>query len=99
VVFWAGAGFTALATAATIASGVDTLSFRSGTYDASQTTANYNAGRDRMDRTNVCLAVAIAGAAFTGVTALWLVDWHGSRETHAALGVGPGALQLAGTFR
>jgi hypothetical protein len=98
-IFWAGVGVTALATAATIGSGVDTLSFRSNTYDANQTVANYDAGRDKMHRTNGLLVVSIASAAFTGVAAIWLVDWHGARETRAALGVAPGSLVLGGTFR
>jgi hypothetical protein len=98
-VVWVGAGVTALATAATVWSGVDTLSFRSSTYDANQTTANYDTGRDKMHRTNFLLGVSVLTAAFTGIAAIWLVDWHGTRGTHTGLAVTPGSLALTGTFR
>ena len=99
VVVWVGASVTALATAATVWSGADTLSFRSNTYDPNQTTANYDTGRDKMRRTKGLLAVSLVSAAFTGIAAIWLVDWHGTHGTRTGLVVTPGQLELTSTFR
>jgi hypothetical protein len=98
-VVWIGAGVTALTTAATVWSGVDTLSFRSNTYDPSKTTANFDTGHDKMQRTNVLLTVSLVSAAFTGIAAIWLVDWHGRGGTHTELAATPGSLELTGVFR
>jgi hypothetical protein len=98
-VFWTGATITFLTTAATIGSGVDTLSFRSGTYYPNPTTANYDTGVRKMERTNFLLAFSIAAGAFTGAAGLWLVDWHGAAGTRTSLVVVPGAIGLGGTFR
>jgi hypothetical protein len=99
-VVWIGAGVTALATGATIWSGVDTLSFRSSVYDPSQTTDNYDRGVDKMRRTNFLLGLSLVSAGFTGAAAIWLVDWHGGQAAvHATVGVAPGALVVGGTFR
>ena len=107
VVFWVSAGATAILLGTAIGLGVDTLSFKSGTYDvapASQQPADYSDGVDRMNRTNILFACAGAGAVFTAVTGLWLTDWHGGKApptapTGASLVLGPGSLELAGTFR
>jgi len=107
VVFWVSAGATAILLGTAIGLGVDTLSFKNGTYDvapASQQPADYSDGVGRMNRTNILLACAGAGAVFTVVTGLWLTDWHGGKDaqsasTRASLVLGPGSLQLAGTFR
>lgn len=106
VVFYVSAGLTVALLGTAIGLGIDTLSFKSGTYDNAaagpQQLAEYDDGVGRMNRTNVMFAVAGAGAVFTAVTAIWLTDWHGhgSRSTTAAsLGLGPGSLELRGTFR
>jgi hypothetical protein len=52
-----------------------------------------------MRRTNLLLGFSVLSAAFTGVAAIWLVDWHGTPGTHTGLAVTPGALELTGTFR
>jgi hypothetical protein len=95
---------TAVLLGTAIGLGVDTLSFKSGTYDNAsagpQQLADYDDGVGRMNRTNVMFAIAGAGAVFTAVTAIWLTDWHGAAHaTTASLGVGAGSLQLYGTFR
>jgi hypothetical protein len=107
VVFWVSAGATAILLGTAIGLGIDTVSFKSGTYDvapAAQQPADFSDGVGRMNRTNIFFALAGAGAAFTAVTGIWLTDWHGGRDAHAAsagasLVLGPGSLQLAGTFR
>jgi hypothetical protein len=103
IVFWVSAGLTAAALGTAIGFGVDTVSFRNGTYASappSQQPADYSDGVGRMNRTNVVFGVAGAGAVFTAVTAIWLTDWHGhDASATARLGVGPGTLTLAGTFR
>jgi tetratricopeptide (TPR) repeat protein len=104
VVFYVSAGVTAALLGTAIGLGVDTLSFKSGTYDGAsagpQQLADYDDGVARMNRTNVMFAIAGAGAVFTAVTGIWLTDWHGGgRATTASLGAGPGSLQLYGTFR
>ena len=104
MVFDVSAGVTAALLGTAIGLGVDTLSFKSGTYDNAsagpQQLSAYDDGVGRMNRTNVMFAIAGAGAAFTAVTAIWLTDWHGGgRATTASLGVGPGSLELDGTFR
>jgi len=104
LVFYFSPGATAILLGTALGFGIDTLSFKSGTYDvapASQQPADYSDGVGRMNRTNVFFALAGAGAAFTAVTGIWLTDWHGghSGAASASLVVGPGSLQLAGTFR
>ncbi len=104
VVFWVSAGATTILLGTAIGLGIDTLSFKSGTYDvapAAQQPADYSDGVGRMNRTNVFFALAGAGAAFTAVTGIWLTDWHGSHSDArtASLVLGPGSLTLAGTFR
>lgn len=100
-VFWTGAGIAALSTAATLWSGAETVSFKSNTYDASPTLANYHTGVHDMQRTNLLLGISVLAGVFTGATALWLVDWHGSHSDapRASLVIAPGALGLAGSFR
>jgi hypothetical protein len=106
-VVWVGAGVTVLSTAATIWSGIDTVSFKNNTYDANPTTPNYDTGRGKMQRTNGLLILSILGGGFTGAAAIWLVDWHGPHETRphetgglaASLVATPGAIELTGTFR
>jgi hypothetical protein len=52
-----------------------------------------------MRRTNGLLAVSLVSAAFTGIAAIWLVDWHGSHGTRTGLTLSPGSLELTGAFR
>jgi hypothetical protein len=52
-----------------------------------------------MRRTNTLLTVSLVSAAFTGVAAIWLVDWHGHGGTRTGLAVAPGSLELTGIFR
>jgi hypothetical protein len=105
VVFWVSSGVTAALLGTAIGLGVDTLSFKNGTYDndapGPSQLADYNDGVGRMTRTNIMFAIAGAGAVFTAVTAIWLTDWHGHGRsaTTASLGLGPGSLQLVGAFR
>jgi hypothetical protein len=99
LVVWLGAGVTLAAAGATVWSGLDTLSFRSNTFDASQTGANYDTGVSKMRRTNALLGVSLVAGVFTGVAAVWLVDWHRRGGTGAALGVGPGSMELRASFR
>jgi hypothetical protein len=107
VVFVVSAGATAALLATAIGLGLDTLSFKSGTYDVappSQQPADYSDGVGRMNRTNILFACAGVGAIFTTVTGLWLTDWHGDRgraasSAAATLAVGPGSFELRGRFR
>jgi hypothetical protein len=108
VVFWISAGTTAALLGTAIGLGVDTLSFKNGTYDsapASQQPADYSNGVGRMNRTNILFGCAGAAAVFTAVTGIWLTSWHGSHAAPpdapatATLALGPGSLQLLGTFR
>jgi hypothetical protein len=103
-VFYVSAGATAVLLGTAIGLGIDTLSFKSGTYDvapASQQAADYSDGVGRMNRTNILFACAGAAGLFTAITGLWLTDWHGGRASPAAasLALGPGSLELHGTFR
>ena len=78
---------------------VDTASFRAA-YDSeprSQQVNDYSTGVGKMQLTNVLFGAAGLGAAFTAAAAIWMVDWHASASTH--VGLGPGSIQLAGSFR
>ncbi len=107
VVVVVGGVATALAGGFTIWSGIDTANARS----------NFNGTQQALDdglakehRTNIALAVTGALGAFTLVSAIFLVDWHGKPEKAAAtdvppvpgpsvgLGVGPGYASLEGRF-
>ena len=104
VVFYVSAGATAVLLGTAIGLGIDTLSFKSGTYDiapASQQPADYSEGVGRMNRTNILFACAGAASLFTAITGIWLTDWHGGHAapSTASLAVGPGSLELRGSFR
>src|SRR5262249_40305768 len=93
---WIGAGVPPVAAGAPTWSGLDTQAFKRK-YDqnpADQPTL-YDQGVSKMQRTNFLLTLSIASAVFTGVSALWLVDWGGGKGTGATVGIGPGSLAIA----
>src|SRR5262249_4464991 len=75
-----GGAITAVLGGFTIWSGVDTLSQKRA-FDGNPTQQNLDDGRSKQTRTNVLIGATAIAAAFTAVTAIWLVDWRGaSRE-------------------
>lgn len=94
-----GGALTAVATGLTVWSGLSTLS-RRDRYVLNrdqQTQENYDDGKAAQTRTNVLLAVTGGVAVLTAVTAVFFVDWHGTRST-AMVGVGPGSVVLRGSL-
>jgi hypothetical protein len=79
VVVLIGGGFTLFAASWTVWSGVDTLNARDA-FDAEPTPEHFDEGRRRQARTNILLGTTIASAAFTGVAAIWFVDWKGASK-------------------
>ena len=82
IVFGIGAGLTAIAAGAGIASGVDTLSARDA-YEADPTRARYEDGVDRQWRTNgLFIGAAVLGVAT--VVIAFFTDWGGAPEPEQA---------------
>jgi hypothetical protein len=89
-IVFVGVGLTALATGATIWSGVDTVRARHS-FDASPSQASLDDGRAKQSRTNVLFYSSVGLALLTATAAIWFVDWHGTRSA-MRVGVGPGSL-------
>jgi hypothetical protein len=101
VVVYITAGLTAVGVAATIASGLDTIAFRNDHYDPDYARGDVTAvqqdltdGRRREIRTNGLLGLTLLTAGFTGIAAIWLVDWRPSPSSSAHVGLGPASLHL-----
>jgi tetratricopeptide (TPR) repeat protein len=85
--FVAGGGvLTGVAVAATIASGLSTLSARDA-FNASPTASNLATGQLMQARTNVLLGISIGLGVMTTATAIWLVEWRGPAHGGVRLGV------------
>jgi len=97
LVVYIGAGATVLAGGLTVVSALDTSS-QKNTFDSERSQANLDAGKSKQLRTNVLLAVTSGVAVFTGVAAIFLVDWKGRSGENVKLGVAPGSLVLQSTF-
>jgi hypothetical protein len=104
-----GAGIAVAAGAATIVSGLDAQknpgveAVRRECAGRDESCPLYQKGKDAELRTNVLLGVAVGAAVLTGVVALFLTDWRGSRPTpNASLGAAPipggGAVGLSARF-
>jgi hypothetical protein len=92
-----GGALTGVAVAATIASGLSTLSALD-TFNARPTASNLAAGQSMQARTNVLLGVSVGLGVMTTATAVWLVDWRGGRQGHVRLGIGVGRAQAEWRF-
>jgi hypothetical protein len=82
-----GAVLTGGAVAATIASGLETLSALD-TFKTSPTESNLQAGRSLQARTNVLLGVSIGLGLVTTATAIWFVPWRGAAKKDVRIGFG-----------
>ncbi len=91
-----GGTLTGVAAAATIASGLATLSAHDA-FNIHPTASNLERGQSLQARTNVLLGLSIGLGVMTTVTAIWLVDWHGGSRNDVRLGVGVG--RVAGEWR
>jgi hypothetical protein len=92
--FFAAAGTTAVATALTVWSGLDTQSTLSDYEKQRPVLSQVEAdrlvadGHARERRTNWLLSGSIVCAAGTAVLGIWFVDFKGSESTRVALGLG-----------
>ena len=97
-VVYVGAGVTVLAGVITVIEGLSVSSHKKD-FDKNMTQANLDAGKSAQTKTNIFLAVTGVAAVFTGVTAIFFVDWKGKdKSTTVKAGIGPGSLTLGGTF-
>lgn len=94
VVVWIGGGITIAAGAASIWSGLDTLSARDS-FVASPSQGGLDDGRTKQLRTNILFAVTGVAATATVAAAVFFVDWGGRRVEVAA---GAGMLVARGRF-
>jgi hypothetical protein len=89
----------------TIWSGLDTLQ-QKDTFDKNPTSANLDSGKTKELRTNVLIGATAAVGVVTLVTALFLIDWKGSRNREnkpdaspsVQVGAGLGSLLVQGEF-
>jgi hypothetical protein len=93
----AGGALTGVALAATLASGVSTLSALD-TFNARPTAANLDSGQAMQSRTNVLLGVSIGLGVTTAATAIWLTDWSGASGNGVRLGVEASRIEAAWRF-
>jgi hypothetical protein len=93
----AGGVLTGVAVAATIASGLSTLSALDA-FNARPTASNLAAGQSMQARTNVLLGVSVGLGVMTTATAIWLVDWRGGRRGDVRLGIGVAQVQAEWGF-
>ena len=92
-----GGVLTGVAVAATIASGLSTLSALD-TFNAHPTASNLATGQSMQARTNVLLGVSIGLGVMTTATAIWLVDWRGADDATSASGIGVASVQAEWRF-
>jgi hypothetical protein len=92
-----GAILTGTAVAATIVSGLQTLSALD-TFKSSPTEANLQAGRSMQTQTNVLLGVSIGVGVVTTATAIWLVNWRGPAKSDGRIGFGVTRLEAEWRF-
>jgi hypothetical protein len=96
--FVAGGGaLTGVAVAATIASGLSTLSALDA-FNAHPTASNLATGQSMQARTNVLLGVSIGLGVMTAATAIWLVDWRGAPRSDVRVGVGAARVAVEWRF-
>jgi len=91
-----GIVLTSAAVGLTIASGVDTDNALSK-FEAQRSQDNLSSGQAKQLRTNVLLGASIALGAATGAAAIWLVDWHPTRQ-QVQVGLGPAGGALRWSF-
>lgn len=96
-IVWIGGGITALAAAATVWSGLDTLAQRDAFFE-SPSQDKLDAGRAKQTRTNVLLGASVGLGVLTAATALFLVDWRG-RPKDVEVAIGPQAVSVSARFR
>jgi hypothetical protein len=92
-----GGVLTGVAVAATIASGVATLSALDA-FNASPTASNLAIGQSMQARTNVLLGISVGLGVMTTASAIWLVDWRSAPRNPVRLGVGLGRVQAEWGF-
>jgi hypothetical protein len=97
LVAYIGGGVAVVAGGLTIISGLDT-SKQKDTFNANRTQENLDSGKSKELRTNILLAVTGAAVVFTGVSAIFLVDWKGKAGDSVQVGAGPGTLTLRSNF-
>jgi hypothetical protein len=99
VIFYVGAGITAVLTGVTIWSGVDTLTAKS---DLSKTPSqpDIDGVRSKEHRSDALFASTVVVGAATAVTALLWVDWGGGGHAAASVAPIPGGVvaQASGRF-
>jgi hypothetical protein len=92
-----GGALTGVAVAATIATGLSTMSALDR-FQAHPTASNLAAGQAMQVRTNLLLGVSIGLGVMTTATTIWLVDWRGARRSGVQVGVGVGRVDAEWGF-
>jgi hypothetical protein len=100
VVFYVGAGLTAVATGLTIASGVDTLNAKSA-FTMTPTNPLLDDGQSKESRTNALFWTTLGLGVTSAALAIFLVDWgrpKSSGVSHVTTALTPGAAVVTGIF-
>jgi hypothetical protein len=102
-VVYVGGAATVVLAGFTVWSGLDTVQ-QKNSFVQSPSQSSLDSGRSKEVRTNVLIGATAGVAALTALTAVVLVDWHGSSsheknaEPRVELGAGVGSLLLWGQF-
>jgi hypothetical protein len=91
------AGVTLAVAGVTTWSGLETLSTLHS-FEANPTQGSLDTGRSEELRTNVLIGASIGLALLTAATAIFLVDWRGTRQQRQGLRIGPGFAAFAEEF-
>jgi hypothetical protein len=93
-----GGGVAVVAGGLSLLSGLDVQS-QKDSFDKDPSQANLDAGKGKQLRTNVLLVLTGAAVVFTGVAAIWFVDWSDRRKgPNVKVGAGLGSILLRGSF-
>jgi hypothetical protein len=92
-----GGALTGVAVAATVVSGLSTLSALHR-FDVAPTESNLAMGQSMQARTNVLLGVSIGLGVMTSATAVWLVDWGGAAQSGVRVGLGVSRVEAEWRF-
>jgi hypothetical protein len=97
--FFVGGGVTAVLLGVTVWSGLDTNKARDE-FDQNPTQDGLDSGRSKQTRTNVLLVGTALAGVTTATLGLFFTNWKSTKkqQSDTALGLGPGFVNVRGSF-